>query len=183
MILLGIFIGLTLGFLGGILIMSRHDKGCECCHENRVLLDIIERLTKIIAHLTSGGGTLPSGGQYTQISGGTMPGPGSNSIQAGGAPGIFLLTPSPAGSTLPAADTLTNATNDPAVVVAAVPGQPMQVSLTVPASDTNTSFVLAGQFSGPDYPTPVNVTPLTIAIIPATTPPVIPTGGTYSQLS
>jgi hypothetical protein len=181
-----ILVLLDVAILGAILMSHKHDHGCDCCKENRVLLDIIERLTKIVAHLTGQGGTLPSNGVITQISGGTNMLPraaGSNSIPVGGS-GVFQVTPTPAGTSVPAADQITFATNDPGAVVSAGPtSDPTTCTVTVAASDTNTSFVLACQFSGPDFPTPVNCTPLTVAIVPVTPPPNLPTGGSIAQIA
>jgi len=111
-------------------------------------------------------------------------GPGSNSIMAGNAAGgVFQanLTNASGPAVLPAADSITFAANDPAIVITPVPGQPLQVQVVAPASDLGTSFQLAAQLSGPDFPTPVNLTPLTVAINQPTSG--LPTGGTISQIS
>ena len=100
-----------------------------------------------------------------------------------GVPGIFQVTPTPAGTSVPAADTITFAANDPEVVIGpGNAGDPTTCSVTAPVGDTNASFILAVQFSGPDFPTPVNGTPVTVTINQAT-PPTLPTGGTIAQLS
>jgi len=150
---------------------------CECEH----LLKRIEHILWEIKQLLT---PLPTGGTIHQLGEDGMPGAGSNSIQAGGAPGVFQASFTPPGSSVPSADVITFATNDPNAVVSPGPtSDPTTCSVTVPATDTNTSLVLACQLTGPDFPTPVNLTPLTVAILPAVTPPVLPTGGTINQLS
>lgn len=145
--------------------------------ENRVIL------LKILARLTP----LPTGAIIRQLGEDGMPLVGmmiDNSIQAGGS-GVFQVTPTPAGSAVPKADTITFAASDPAVTIAASPdGDPTKAVVSVPASDSNPNFQLACQFSGPDFPTPVDATPITVTIVPvAPPPPPLPTGGTIAQLS
>lgn len=107
--------------------------------------------------------------------------PTDNSIVVG-TTGVFQVTPTPPGSAVPKADTITFAASDPSITVAASPdGDPTKAVVGVPSGSALTSFQLACQFSGPDFPTPVNATPITVSVTPATAP--LPTGGTISQLS
>ena len=122
---------------------------------------------------------IPTGGTIRQI-GATMPGAGSNSMNVGGT-GTFQVTPTPAGSKVPAADQIVFSTPDTSVTLSpSSDGDPTKVVATDAASDTNPSFTLNCQFTGPDFPTPVVCTPLTVALIPAST---LPTGGTIAQIA
>lgn len=154
-------------------------------HQERKLLHKIyeillenERILKAVLALLT---RLPTGGTISMIGeNGNMP---TNLSLVPGVAGIFQFNPTPAGSSVPPADTCTFAANDPAVVIAPVPGQPLQASVTFPATgDSATSFQLAAQVSGPDFPTPVNATPVTVSIVGSVSGN-LPTGGTLSQLS
>lgn len=123
---------------------------------------------------------LPTGGEITQLTGDLMPGAGSNSIQAG-LQGTFQASFTPSGSAVPPADTITFTSSDAGAVVASSPdGDPTKCVVNVSAADVNPSFVLTCTLSGPDFPAPVVLTPLTVAILPNLN---LPTGGTINQLS
>jgi hypothetical protein len=107
-----------------------------------------------------------------------------NSLDPGVA-GVFQASFLPAGSSVPAADVITFAADDPEVVLAASPdGDLTKVVVTFPATgDAATSFNLACQLTGPDFPTPVNLTPTNVKINTVAPPPNLPTGGSIVQLS
>jgi len=146
-------------------------------HEQRKILDVLERIERILRARF----TIPTGAVIEQI-GEEMP---TNNTVVAGTSGVFQVTPTPAGTSVPAADTITFAANDPAVTISASPdGDPTKAVVAVSASDTNASFQLACQFTGPDFPTPVDATPITVTIEqPTPPPPTLPTGGTIAQLS
>lgn len=105
---------------------------------------------------------------------------GSNSIQAG-LQGTFQASFTPAGSAVPSTDVITFTSSDAGAVVAPSPdGDPTKCVVNVAATDVNPSFVLTCTLTGPDFPAPVVLTPLTVAILPNLN---LPTGGTINQLS
>lgn len=102
-----------------------------------------------------------------------------------GQPSIFKANFTPTGSTLPSTDTITFGCDDPAVVLAPSPdGDVTKIQVTFPATgDSATSFNLAAQLTGPDYPTPLNLTPRNVTVQSTTPPPTLPSGGTIDQVS
>lgn len=106
--------------------------------------------------------------------------PTNNSIVAGTS-GVFQVTPTPAGTSVPAADKIAFGASDTSIVISASPdGDPTKAVVEVPKGSGLTSFQLACQFTGPDFPTPVDATPITVAV---EQPVSLPTGGTLAQLS
>ena len=152
-----------------------HNEHGECkCHVE--LEEIRAILAQILAFLQH---PLPTGGTLTQIGDDGMP--TNNSIVVG-TTGVFQVTPTPPGSAVPAADVITFAASDPSITIAVSPdADPTKVMVGAPAGSTLTSFQLACQFTGADFPTPVNATPITVSVTPAAAP--LPTGGTIAQLS
>ena len=71
------------------------------------------------------------------------------SVQAGGAPAVVQFIPLPQGSVFATPLSFTPVADDPAVQIAPNPGDTTgtEYAITVPASDTNTSFNLS--VSGP----------------------------------
>ena len=133
--------------------------------------------------------TLPSGGTITQLGENGMPRT-DGKIQAGTSD-VFQATFSPAGSVVPAADKISFASDDPSAVLSADPGgDPTKVVVAVPASDLQGSapagspgsLNLACTVSGPDFPTPLKLTPLNVPIV-APVASNLPTGGTLSEIS
>src|SRR5271154_3770250 len=132
---------------------------------------LLERLVKAIEFLE----TPATEAAVTQR--GTMP--TDNTIQAG-ASGVFQAVPNGA---LSATVSPVWSASDPAVVITQDPSDAsgLTVDVAVPATDTNTSFVLAVELtpsSGPAFPTSITVT-----IAPVTPPPAPATSAVINQLS
>lgn len=71
--------------------------------------------------------------------------PTNFSVQAGGPPAVVQFIPLPSGSVFASPLSFAPTADDPSVVLAANPGDTTgtEWQITVPASDTNTSFNLA----------------------------------------
>jgi hypothetical protein len=146
----------------------------EILHLEKQNRDKMDRILALLTHLPTGGTISILGDEKVPTNLSVVPGVAS----------IFQFNPSPSGSSVPAADACTFAADDSAVVIAQVPGQPLQASVTFPATgDAATSFNLAAQLTGPDFPTPVNATPVNVTVVGSAPPPNLPTGGTITQLS
>lgn len=106
------------------------------------------------------------------------------SVQAGGPPAVVQFIPLPSGSVFFTPTSFVPVADDPAVVIAPNPGDTTgtEFSLTVPASDTKTSFNLA--VTGPDGAAGATISGTQAwTILPAVVPPVLATSIGQQQLS
>lgn len=152
-------------------------------HEENRRLYHIEELLEDIRHLLRQLLRFKFATQIGQIQiGGNM---ATNfSVQAGGPPAVVQFIPLPSGSVFFTPTSFAPTADDPAVVIVPNPGDTTgtEFQITVPASDTNTSFNLA--VSGPDGAAGATISGTQPwAILPAVTPPVLATSIGQQQLS
>lgn len=108
--------------------------------------------------------------------------PTNFSVQAGGPPAVIQLIPLPSGSVFDTPADLALTASDAAVQITPNPGDTTgtEFAVTVPASDTNTTFTLnATGLAGGVQITGSQV----MTIIPAVTPPTPATSIGFQQLS
>jgi hypothetical protein len=157
--------------------------------EEKEILEVCKKIlaeVRAIRRILDSISGLAVGGTIIQIGEDGMP---TNLSLAPGVPGVFQANPVDVNGNpviVAAPDVITFASNDPAVTVTNnFNGNLAQAQVTFPATgDTNTSIQLAAQITGPDYPTPVNLTPVTVSISGVTPPPSgLAVGGTITQIS
>src|SRR5271170_7626116 len=110
--------------------------------------------------------------------------PTNFSVQAGGPPAVVQFIPLPSGSVFFAPTSFTPTSDDPNVVIVANPGDTTgtEFQITVPASDTATSFNLG--VSGPDGASGATISGTQLwTIIPAVVVPPAATSIGQQQLS
>lgn len=106
------------------------------------------------------------------------------SVQAGGPPAVVQFIPTPSGSSFFTPTSFVPVADDPAVQIVPNPGDTTgtEFQITVPASDTSTSFNLA--VNGPDGAAGANISGTQAwTIVPAVVPPNFATGIGQQQLS
>ena|ERR1700729_2978022 len=139
------------------------------CRNTREDIHKIREYTHEILELLRGKKFATSIGQL-QIPGENM---ATNfSVQAGGVPSVVQFIPQPSGSVFFTPTSFVPVADDPAVTFAPNPGDTTgtEFTVTVPASDTNTSFNLG--VSGPDGAAGASISGTQLwTIIPSVVPP------------